>query len=181
MATKFIKIIQSVRTLRHQLFSGAFLLAAVFAISTSFLISSPAQAAIDDYVRRYLKVTEPIPLKVDELGQTKKFTPEDLRQGKELFKENCINCHVGGKNIPFPPVSLSLNALGAAAPARDNINNLVQFMRQPMTYDGSEETFWCRQVTERWMPQQQVEQLAAFILRAAEKAPGWGTANDRRR
>jgi len=45
-----------------------------------------------------------------------------------------------------------------------------------MTYDGSEETFWCRQVPESWMSQSEVENLSAFILRAAEKAPGWGEA-----
>jgi photosystem II cytochrome c550 len=44
-----------------------------------------------------------------------------------------------------------------------------------MTYDGSEENLLCRQVSETWMPQQQVEKLAAFVLRAAEKAPGWAT------
>jgi photosystem II cytochrome c550 len=46
-----------------------------------------------------------------------------------------------------------------------------------MTYDGSEETFWCRQVPESWMPRQDVENIAGFILRAAQKAPGWGTNN----
>jgi len=46
-----------------------------------------------------------------------------------------------------------------------------------MTYDGSEETFWCRQVPESWMSQEQVEKLAAFVLRAAQKAPGWGIDN----
>lgn len=46
-----------------------------------------------------------------------------------------------------------------------------------MTYDGSQESFWCREVPESWMPQEQVENLAAFVLTAAQKAPGWGTEN----
>jgi photosystem II cytochrome c550 len=46
-----------------------------------------------------------------------------------------------------------------------------------MTYDGSEETYWCRGVPEGSMSQEKVENLAAFILTAAQKAPGWGTEN----
>ncbi|MBD1944578.1 hypothetical protein H6F50_19820 [Coleofasciculus sp. FACHB-712] len=55
------------------------------------------------------------------------------------------------------------------------MNSIVAFLRQPMTYDGSEESFWCRQVPESWMPRQEVETIAAFVLRAAQVAPGWGT------
>ncbi len=48
-------------------------------------------------------------------------------------------------------------------------------MRQPMTYDGSQETYWCGQLAPGWRSQQQVEGLAAFVLTAVQKAPGWGT------
>jgi photosystem II cytochrome c550 len=34
----------------------------------------------------------------------------------------------------------------------------------------------CRQVSEDWMGPSDAEKLAAFILRAAQKAPGWGTS-----
>lgn len=60
-------------------------------------------------------------------------------------------------------------------PKRDNINALVTYLRQPMVYDGTEETLVCRQVSESWLPTPMVENIAAFILRAAEIAPGWGT------
>ncbi|MGQ4646916.1 photosystem II cytochrome PsbV2 [Lyngbya aestuarii] len=175
MLTRLVKSTQFLSALWHQLFSLPSLITIFFAISSALLVSSPAYAVTDEYVKRYLEVTEPIPLQVNDQGQTKPFTAEDLSQGKELFKTNCINCHVGGANIPFPPVSLTLDDLAGATPPRDNINNLVAFFRQPMTYDGSEESFWCREVTESWMSQEQVEQLAAFILRAAQKAPGWGS------
>ena len=149
-------------------------------ISAVFLvvmpIASPAQAAsVDSYVVRYLHVTEPITLQVDGQGETRPFSPQDLSQGKQLFETNCLNCHVGGATLPDPRVSLALTKLEKANPPRDNINSLVTYLRQPMTYDGSEETYWCRQVPESWMSQDQVESLAAFILTAAQKAPGWGT------
>jgi photosystem II cytochrome c550 len=92
-----------------------------------------------------------------------------------LFEAHCKNCHVGGATLPDPLVSLSLEDLKDANPARDNINSLVAFQRKPMTYNGSEESFWCRPVPESWMSTAEVENLAAFVLRAAQKAPGWGT------
>ncbi|NER28533.1 MAG: photosystem II cytochrome PsbV2 [Symploca sp. SIO1C4] len=177
MLVRYIKIAQFLHSWRHQLCSGSFLLAIVFTVSSNFLISLPAEAATDTYVRVYLEVREPIALELNEQGETKLFSTEDITEGKELFKANCINCHVGGKTLPYPPVSLALDKLSGATPPRDNINGIVNFLRQPMTYDGSEETFWCRTVTASWMPQEQIEKLAAFVLRAAQKAPGWAEDN----
>lgn len=137
--------------------------------------NSPALAAnIDPYVVRYLRVTEPIALKLNEQGETRSFSPQDLSVGKELFTASCMNCHVGGATLPDPQVSLALAKLKEAKPPRDNISNLVAYFRQPMTYDGSEEAFACRQVPESWMSQDEAESLAAFVLTAAQKAPGWG-------
>ena len=70
--------------------------------------------------------------------------------------------------------SLSLATLKGATPPRDNLNNLVAFLRDPMIYDGTSNTLFCRQITENWMSQQEVEKIGAFILRAAQKGPGWG-------
>ncbi len=177
MLTYLIKLTQFLHLLRRQLFSIRCLLAALIAVFSLFMVSSPAHADVDSYVRRYLQVTEPIALDVDGQGKTKPFSGEDLSAGKELFEAHCLNCHVGGATLPDPTVSLSLNTLAGATPPRDNINSLVTFLREPMTYDGSEPSFWCREVPESWIPQEQIEKLAAFVLRAAQKAPGWGTAN----
>ncbi len=137
--------------------------------------STALAASGDRYVVRYLHVTEPIALDLNGQGQTRPFSPDDLSRGKQLFENNCMNCHVGGATLPDPQVSLSLTKLKGASPPRDNINSLVAYFRQPMTYDGSEESYWCRQVPESWMSQEQVESLAAFVLTAAQKAPGWGS------
>ncbi|HIK13309.1 MAG TPA: photosystem II cytochrome PsbV2 [Oscillatoriaceae cyanobacterium M33_DOE_052] len=130
---------------------------------------------IDPYIRRYLQVTEPVALTVDEQGNSGLFSPNQFLEGKQLFQQHCLNCHVGGATLPAPQVSLSLSALKGAMPPRDNINALVAYMRQPMSYDGSELNFWCREVPETWLPDEQVNSIAAFILRAAQKAPGWGS------
>jgi photosystem II cytochrome c550 len=147
----------------------------VVGIVALLLPNPPAYAAIDPYVVRYLHVTEPIALEADGKGETRSFSPEEISQGKQLFSGSCLGCHVGGSTLPDPLVSLSLEKLKGANPSRDNINSLVAYLRQPMSYDGTEETYSCRQVPESWMSQEQVENLAAFILTAAQKAPGWGS------
>ncbi|MEG3941713.1 MULTISPECIES: photosystem II cytochrome PsbV2 [unclassified Microcoleus] len=154
-----------------------FLLGILIILPLLLLAPQPALAASDAYVTRYLKVTEPVALELDAQGNTRLFSAEDLSSGKRLFEQSCLNCHVGGTTLPDPTVSLSLTALEGATPPRTSINSLVAYLREPMTYDGSEETFWCRQVPESWMQQDEIENLAAFVLRAAQKAPGWGVDN----
>lgn len=136
---------------------------------------SPSAHAADAYVARYLQVTEPISLERDDQGNLRSFSLQELTAGKKLFEQNCLSCHVGGATLPDPSVPLSLKALQGAIPPRDTINSLVAYLRHPMTYDGSEETFSCRKVSENWLAQAEIETLAGFVLRAAQKAPGWGT------
>ena len=147
----------------------------IVVVSLLQMTPSATAAAIDPYLARYLRLTEPIALEVDEQGATREFSLEEISQGKVLFENNCLNCHVGGATLPDPQTSLALDKLKGANPPRDNVGNLVAFLRQPMVYDGSEETYWCRQVPESWMTQEEVESLAAFVLTAAQKARGWGT------
>jgi photosystem II cytochrome c550 len=142
----------------------------------SVLIATPfVQAAeIDPYVLRYLKVAEPISLPLNQQGESRLFTAEDLSEGKRFFGENCKSCHVGGATLPNPLASLSLEDLKGATPPRNTILGLVEFQREPLTYDGQDFGFGCRTVSERWIKTEDLEKLAAFILRAAEVAPGWG-------
>jgi photosystem II cytochrome c550 len=137
------------------------------------VVSLPAFAA-DKYVANYLKVTDPVSLELDHQGNSRLFSAEELASGKKIFEQSCLTCHVGGATLPNPSVPLSLKALQGAVPPRDTIASLVEFMRAPMLYDGSEESFECRKVPPSWLSQAQVESVAGFILRAAQKAPGWG-------
>jgi photosystem II cytochrome c550 len=130
---------------------------------------------IDAYVLRYLKASEPISLSLNQTGESRSFTANDLSVGKRLFEENCVSCHVGGATLPNPLVSLSNEDLKGATPPRNNISALVAFQREPLTYDGQDFGFGCRTVSERWLTTEELENLAAFVLRASEVAPGWGT------
>lgn len=157
-------------------FFPRFFFAILFALIAFMGTSQSALAArIDDYVKRYLDVSQPVEIKTNEAGDSKLFNGEEISYGKRLFSDSCLNCHVGGTTLPLPSVSLSMEKLKGATPPRDNIHNLVEFFRDPMVYDGSNYSYFCRRITKRWMSDVEVEKLAAFILRAAEKAPGWGT------
>ena len=138
-------------------------------------MSQPAQAgSVDTYVLRYLDAREPVTLPLNQQGETQEFSAAQLSDGKRFFEENCKNCHVGGATLPDPTVSLSLQALQGAMPPRDSIEAIVAFLRQPITYDGSEESLYCREVPETWLAEKELKNVAAFVLRSAQKAPGWG-------
>jgi photosystem II cytochrome c550 len=140
-------------------------------------VSLPIEAAVDPYVRQYLQVSDPVPVLMNDRGETRLFSASDMIAGKKLFELHCASCHVGGSTLPNPEVSLSLEKLRHATPPRDTVEQLVKFMRQPMSYDSSEENLLCREVPESWLNEAEVENLSGFILRAAEKAKGWGTTN----
>ena len=74
----------------------------------------------------------------DNSGKTVVLTPEQVKRGKRLFNTTCGACHTGGITKTNPNVGLDPEALSLATPRRDNINALVDFFKNPTTYDGLE-------------------------------------------
>lgn len=74
----------------------------------------------------------------DGSGKTTVLTPEQVKRGKRLFNATCGACHVGGMTKTNPNVGLDPEALSLATPRRDNIASLVDYMKNPTTYDGLE-------------------------------------------
>ena len=75
---------------------------------------------------------------IDSSGKTTILTPEQVKRGKRLFNATCGACHVGGITKTNPNIGLDPEALSLATPRRDNINSLVDFMKNPTTYDSLE-------------------------------------------
>lgn len=73
---------------------------------------------------------------VDAAGNTTVLSPEQVKRGKRLFNATCGACHLGGITKTNPNVGLDPEALSLATPRRDNINALVDYMKNPTTYDG---------------------------------------------
>ncbi len=144
-------------------------------ITLALTLGTAPALAVDRYVVQFLKALEPVEIPLDAQGNTQTVTPEQLSQGKVLFNKNCENCHLGGTTLLSESQSLSLPALQIANPPLDNINNMVTFLRTPVQGgDGVYQKLSCREVSPEWMSQVQVENLSAFVLRAAQKVPGWG-------
>jgi photosystem II cytochrome c550 len=66
------------------------------------------------------------------------LTPEQAKRGKRLFINTCSLCHVGGITKTNPNVGLDPEALSLATPRRNTIEGLVDYMKNPTTYDGLE-------------------------------------------
>lgn len=75
---------------------------------------------------------------VDGSGKTAVLTSEQVKRGKRLFNATCGACHVGGITKTNPNVGLDPEALSLATPRRDNIAALVDYLKNPISYDGLE-------------------------------------------
>ena len=108
-----------VKIISHGIFS---LLACFVMISSSWAVE------LDDAI-----LTVP-------LNSTKSvtLTPEQIKRGKRLFLSTCSICHTGGITKTNPNVGLDPEALSLATPRRDNIVALVDYIKNPTSYDGLE-------------------------------------------
>lgn len=101
----------------------------VFFFIFSTFISTASAIDLDEATRTVV---------TDSTGKTVVLTPEQVKRGKRLFNATCGACHVGGITKTNPNVGLDPEALSLATPRRDNIASLVDFMKNPTTYDGLE-------------------------------------------
>jgi photosystem II cytochrome c550 len=106
-----------------QLFSVLFF--SIFSIS----VLSASAIDLDEATRTVVK---------DASGNTIVLTPEQVKRGKRLFNATCGACHVGGITKTNPNVGLDPEALSLATPRRDNIDALVDYLKNPTSYDGFE-------------------------------------------
>lgn len=82
---------------------------------------------LDEYTRT-------VQLKQD--GQTITLTPEQVKRGKRLFNNVCAQCHNGGITKTNPNVGLDPESLSLATPSRNNVASLIDYMKDPISYDG---------------------------------------------
>lgn len=78
-------------------------------------------------------------LPLNENGEEVVLSVKEYTKGKRLFNNVCSQCHVGGITKTNPDVSLDPEVLANAYPARDNIEGLIDYMKNPTTYDGFNE------------------------------------------
>lgn len=77
-----------------------------------------------------------VPLNND--GDTITLSLKQVKEGKRLFQYACAQCHVGGVTKTDPNVGLDPEALSLATPPRNSIDALVDYMKDPTSYDGEQ-------------------------------------------
>lgn len=108
-----------------------FLWLAVVTVFLAFqvLVGPAAAAELDETIRT-------VPLNAE--GDTVVLNLKQVKEGKRLFKYACAQCHVGGVTKTDPNVGLEPEALALATPPRNNVESLVDYMKNPTTYDGAD-------------------------------------------
>jgi len=105
------------------------ILSVVFVGIFSFFVTTASAIDLDEATRTVVQ---------DSTGKTTVLTPEQVKRGKRLFNATCGACHLGGITKTNPNVGLDPEALSLATPRRDSIDGLVDFLKNPTTYDGLE-------------------------------------------
>nr|YP_009546176.1 photosystem II cytochrome c550 [Gloeochaete wittrockiana]ASQ40237.1 photosystem II cytochrome c550 [Gloeochaete wittrockiana] len=82
------------------------------------------------------EATRTVPL--DDKSEKLVLSIEQVKRGKRLFNNKCGICHVGGITKTNPNVGLDTESLSLATPPRDNVKALVEYIKNPTSYDGIE-------------------------------------------
>jgi photosystem II cytochrome c550 len=101
----------------------------VVAVFFAFQVLTPSANAVDLDV-----ASRTIPLNAN--GDTLTITVPELARGKKMFQYACAVCHAGGVTKTNPNVGLEPQTLALATPPRDNVAELVTYMKAPMSFDG---------------------------------------------
>jgi photosystem II cytochrome c550 len=105
------------------------LLSFIFFGIFSMAIMDASAIDLDEATRTVIK---------DGSGNSVVLTPEQVKRGKRLFNATCGACHVGGMTKTNPNVGLDPEALSLASPRRDNLDALIDYLKNPTSYDGLE-------------------------------------------
>ena len=101
----------------------------LFVCIFGFFVTTASAIDLDEATRTVVK---------DGSGNTVVLTPEQVKRGKRLFNATCGACHTGGITKTNPNIGLDPEALSLATPRRDNLDSLVDFLKNPTSYDGLE-------------------------------------------
>ena len=96
---------------------------------TFFVFTSPSWAIELDEATRTLPLNS---------SKTVTLSLEQVKKGKRLFINTCSICHTGGVTKTNPNVGLDTEALSLAVPTRNTIEGLVDYLKNPTTFDGLE-------------------------------------------
>ena len=157
-----------------------FFLLAVAAVFWVLQVAAPANAVEMDEALRTVKL--------DATGTEVVLSLKEVELGKRLFNDTCAQCHAGGVTKTNPNVDLTTEALAGALPERDNIEGLVDYMKNPTTYDGEVEIYEYHPSTRssdifpemRNLTDEELYAIAGHVLSQQKViGPRWGAGKTR--
>jgi len=103
---------------------------ATILLTLQMVVGTATALELDEAIRT-------VPL--NDKGDTVVLSLKQVKEGKRLFNYACAQCHAGGVTKTNQNVGLEPEALALATPKRNNIAGLVDYLKNPTTYDGEEE------------------------------------------
>ncbi len=103
---------------------------ATLLLTFQLVVGSATALELDEAIRT-------VPL--NDQGDTVVLSLKQVKEGKRLFQYACAQCHAGGVTKTNQNVGLEPESLALATPNRNNIEGLVDYMKNPTTYDGEVE------------------------------------------
>ena len=100
----------------------------VLPVLVALVSSSPALAAQWD--------AETLTVPADASGAEVTFTEQEIKTGRKVFNTSCGTCHAGGITKTNHNVGLDPETLALATPARNSVEGLVDYLKDPTSYDG---------------------------------------------
>ena len=92
------------------------------------VLASPAEAVRWD--------AETLTVPGNPEGTQVTFSEQEINTGRKVFNTSCGTCHAGGITKTNQNVGLDPETLALATPPRDSVDALVDYMKDPTSYDG---------------------------------------------
>jgi photosystem II cytochrome c550 len=79
---------------------------------------------------------ETLTVPADANGTLVTFSEAEIKAGRKVFNNSCGTCHAGGITKTNQNVGLDPETLALATPPRNSVASLVDYMKDPTSYDG---------------------------------------------
>jgi photosystem II cytochrome c550 len=109
-----------------------FILVAIAALIFTFQFQIPGASALE-----LNKTTRSIPL--NDAGEIVVLSTQEVTNGQRIFNASCTKCHLQGKTKTNNNVSLGVSDLAKAEPPRNTVMALVDYLKNPTSYDGEDD------------------------------------------
>lgn len=143
-------------------------------LTFQFFVGNATATELDEATRTVL---------LNDQNSTYVLTIKEVKEGKRLFSFACADCHLGGVTKTNQNVGLDPETLALATPPRNNLEGIVDYLKNPTTYDGEIEISELHPSTKsadiftemRNLTDEQLKEIGGYILTQPKVAgKQWG-------